>query len=124
MSFLVDPPLLVASGAALEALLPDPIPRRLVEGAVVATFVGFSVGLYFEHPATTWLSRMVGARSGHDWMINSRVTDFEYRDPGPMTHIVSAAIFATYPLWARIGRRVGAPLRSAVQTRLGSADAC
>lgn len=120
MSFLVDPPLLVASGAAIEALTPDPVPRRLVEGAVVATFVGFSVGLYFEHPATVWLADLVGARSGRDWMINSGVTDFEYEQPGRATNLAAAAIFATYPLWARVGRRVGARFRDDVQARLAA----
>ena len=118
MSFLVDPPLLVLSGAAIEALAPDPIPRRVVEGAVVMTFVGFSVGLYFDHPATTWLADLVGARSGRDWMINSRVTDLPYEEPGRATHLAAAAIFATYPLWARVGRRIGAAARGPVQQRL------
>lgn len=120
MSFLVDPPLLVLSGAAIEAAVPDPVPRRVVEGAVVATFIGFSVGLYLEHPATLWLARLVGARSGRDWMINSRVTDLEYERPGALTHAVSAAIFTTYPLWARVGRRIGGAIRDDVQAHLAA----
>lgn len=106
VSFLVDPPLLVGAGAAIEAVVPDGRLKAVAEAAVVATFVGFSVGLYLERPETTWLSRMVGARSGRDWMINSRVTDFAYRDPPWTTHAISAAMFATYPLWARLGRRL------------------
>lgn len=107
MSFLADPPMLVATGAAVERLVPDRRARAAIEAGTVALFVGFSVGLYLEKPWATWLSRLVGARSGRDWMLNSRVTDFEYESPSVLTHLVSGAIFATYPGWYRLGRRLG-----------------
>ena len=39
-------------------------------------------------------------------MLNSGVLDLEHEDVRTATHVVSAAIFATYPLWARLGRRL------------------
>lgn len=106
MSFLADPPLLFATGAAVETVVPDEKAKKAIGVVVVAGFVGFSVGLYLEKPWAAWLWQMVGARSGRDWMINSRVTDFEYESPSIGTHLVSGAIFATYPIWFGLGRRV------------------
>ena len=109
MSFLVDPPLLVAAAAAIEALGPeDASVRRLAHAGLVATFVGFSVGLYLEARPTSWLWKLVGARSGRDWMLNSRVTDFPYEHPSRRTHVTAALLFLTYPAWAHLGRRLGA----------------
>ena len=45
MSFLADPPMLVACGAAA-SLLPDERSQKIAERAVVATFVVTSVSLY------------------------------------------------------------------------------
>lgn len=112
MSFLVDPPLLVAGAAAIEAFGPDdPSVRRLAHTGLVATFVGFSIGLYLEARPTAWLWRLVGARSGRDWMLNSRVTRFPYEHPSTRTHLAAAALFLTYPAWAELGRRLGARRR-------------
>lgn len=106
MSFLVDPPLLVGAGAAIERLAPSERIADVLEAGTVATFVGVSVGLYLDHPATRWLWELCGAESGRDWMLNSGVLDLEHDDVSTTTHAISAAIFATYPLWARLGRRL------------------
>ena len=105
MSFLVDPPMLVASGAAIERLAPDQRTARAAERAVVATFLVTSIGLYVEAPFTRWLWRMCRARSGRDWMINSGVFSFDETAAGARTHLLGAAIFATYPFWVKLGRR-------------------
>jgi hypothetical protein len=41
-------------------------------------------------------------------MLNSGVFRFEHRSPAARTHAISAAIFATYPLWFWLGYRRGA----------------
>lgn len=106
MSFLVDPPLLVASGAVISKVAPDDRAARAAEHAVLATFLVMSIGLYFEAPFTRWLWRLCRARSGRDWMINSGVFRFDETAAGPRTHAMAVAIFATYPMWLRLGRRL------------------
>lgn len=111
MSFLLDPPLLVGAGAAIERLVPGDQGRDLVESAVVAVFVGTSVGLYLDVPATRWLWERCGATSGRDWMLNSGVFRFDVERAGTATHTVAALLFGTYPLWCRLGRRLAARRR-------------
>ena len=107
MSFLVDPPLLVASGAAIaRGGLPPAVSRR-AEQAVVGIFIATSVSLYFDREWTRGLWELCRARSGRDWMLNSGVFHFDEERAGPATHALAAAIFATYPLWVRLGRRLG-----------------
>lgn len=106
MSFLLDPPMLVGAGAAIERLAPDERTKRIAQTATVAVFVGTSVGLYLEAPWTRWLWKLCGARSGRDWMLNSGVTRFEYERPSPAVHVAAAAMFALYPSWLRFGRRL------------------
>lgn len=110
MSFLVDPPLLVVSGAAIEAAAPDEKSARRLETAVLTTFVVTSVSLYANRRWTHWLARLCRAENGRDWMLNSGVFHFDHDEAGLPTHVVSAAIFCTYPLWIRLGRRLGARL--------------
>lgn len=108
MSFLADPPLLVGAGAAIEKAVPDERTRRRVEAGVVAVFLATSISLYFDLGWTRWLWRMCGARSGRDWMLNSGLLRLDYEDVSPSTHTIAAFLFALYPLWIRLGRRLAA----------------
>ena len=109
MSFLVDPPLLVACGAAA-SLLPDERSKKVAERAVVATFVVTSVSLYLNARWPRRLWELCRAESGRDWMINSGVTKFEHQAPKPAVHVLAAALFAAYPWWFRLGAKL-APQR-------------
>jgi len=113
MSFLVDPPLLVASGAVIERAAPDDATARRLEAGVLGVFVVTSVSLYANARWTRWLARLCGARSGRDWMLNSGVFHFDDEKAGVPTHVVSAAIFCTYPLWIRLGRRLSRAMEGA-----------
>lgn len=104
MSFLIDPPLLIAAGAVIERAAPNERAADVLESATVATFIGGSVGLYLNAEPTRWLWELCGAESGRDWMLNSGVFDLEHHDPPDRTHVAAAALFATYPLWPRLGR--------------------
>ncbi len=106
MSFLVDPPLLVGAGAAIERVSPDERVARVAQRAVVAGFIGFSALLYVNAPGMAWFWRPLGATSGRDWMLNSGVLSFEHRRVSARTHALAAALFATYPLFPRLGRAV------------------
>ena len=107
MSFLVDPPLLVASGAAIERLAPDERSAERASRAVLATFLVTSGALYANARWIRWFWRACRAESGRDWMLNSGVFRFDHRRVGWPTHLLSIGIFATYPWWLRVGRRLG-----------------
>src|SRR5438132_3702920 len=106
MSFLIDPPLLLASGAAIERIAPDDRLARVGEGAVLGVFLATSIGLYANASWTRWLWKACRADSGRDWMLNSGVTSFEHEKVGLATHVLAAGLFATYPLFMRAGRRL------------------
>lgn len=105
MSFLVDPPLLLGAGAAIEVAAPDDVTATRIETAVLAVFLVTSISLYANARWIHWLARLCGARSGRDWMLNSGVFSFDDERAGLPTHLLSAGIFLTYPLWIRLGRR-------------------
>ena len=111
MSFLIDPPLLYSGGRAYAMATRDQEPsarRDLAVGATyMALFWGISVGLYLDWGWTKPVWKMCRAASGRDWMLNSGVFGFDWRNAGARTHKLSAAIFATYPLWLWLGIRHG-----------------
>jgi hypothetical protein len=108
MSFLIDPPWLYASGVAYGRLMPERTPAaRAVQTATAGVFLATSISLYLDRPWTRPIWRACRAESGRDWMLNSGVFKFDWRAAGPRTHKVSAAIFATYPLWLWLGIRRG-----------------
>lgn len=111
MSFLIDPPLLYSGGRtyALATRKMQPSSKRdaTVGAAYMVVFWGISVGLYLDHGWTKPVWKMCHAASGRDWMLNSGVFKFDWRKSGPRTHKISAAIFATYPLWLWLGMRHG-----------------
>jgi hypothetical protein len=108
VSFLIDPPWLYANGRAI-ARARRPAPLAL---GTVAVFWGVSIPLYLDAGWTRPIWRACRARSGRDWMLNSGVLRLEHRRPSRGTHAISAAIFATYPLWLWLGLRQGRRSRS------------
>ncbi len=111
MSFMLDPPLLVAAGAAVETAAPDRRAARVADAAILAVFLGFSTALYARAPGLGPLWKPFRARDGRDFMVNSGVTRLR-TDPTPTAlNVAAAAIFATYPLWLLAGHRLGRFLR-------------
>lgn len=106
MSFLLDPPLLLASGALIERHVPAER-RDVTEAAVLGIFFGGSFGLYHNVPGLGLLWRPFRARNGRDFMWNSGVFGVRTEKAGWGLHAAAAAIFATYPLFIKIGRRFG-----------------
>lgn len=107
MSFLVDPPLLVLSGAAIERLAPDEPTKERASAAVLGTFFVTSGALYANARWIRWFWRACRAETGRDWMLNSGVFKFDHRRARWPTHLLGFAIFATYPSWLRLGRLLG-----------------
>jgi hypothetical protein len=105
VSFLIDPPLLVAGGAAY-ARAEGAHPARAA-AAETAIFWAAGAAFYADHPRTRRVSRLFGSRDGRDFMINSGVLQIPYRARGIRTHLAAAAAFATYPLWFLAGWTLG-----------------
>ena len=113
MSFLIDPPWLYANGRAYAALAPERAQGRTAAAAGAATmavFWGVSVSLYLNRRGRAGSGGCAAPRDGRDWMLNSGVLRIDERAAGPVTHAVSAALFASYPLLAlaRLARRAAA----------------
>jgi hypothetical protein len=110
MSFLIDPPWLYANGRAYGTLTreqPDPGRDALFAGATMTVFLGVSVALYLDRPWTRPIWRLCRASSGRDWMLNSGVLRLDPERAGTATHVISTAIFLTYPYWLWRGLQSG-----------------
>jgi hypothetical protein len=105
MSFVLDPPLLVASGAAIERLGVDDATARRLSAATVGVYVGVSLALYANAPGLRAIWGPFGARSGREFMLGSGLARIEERTMTPARHAAALSLFAVYPLWLRLGRR-------------------
>lgn len=115
MSFLLDPPLLVASGAAIERLTGDEDTADRLSRVTLAGFLGISVTLWndVDAPLLRPLWRPFGSAGPRDFMVNSGVLRLPVpRRPTPRDHLAAAVVFATYPLFLSLGRRLGRRRRS------------
>jgi hypothetical protein len=110
MSFLIDPPWLYATGRVYARA--DDRTAAALGAATMAGFWGTSVSLYLNREWTRWIWELCRARDGRDWMLNSGVFRFDRRG-STAVHAVSAAIFATYPVWLWLGWRDGRRKRRA-----------
>ena len=107
MSFLIDPPWLYANGRAIAAVETDERRAKALLAGTMGVFWGVSIPLYLNQRWTRPVWRACRAQSGRDWMLNSGVLKLDHARPSRRTHAVSAAIFATYPLWLWLGYRHG-----------------
>lgn len=105
MSFLIDGPWLYANGRVL-AHAPREQQDKLA-AATLGVFLATSVSLYLNRPWTRPIWSMCRASSGRDWMLNSGVLRIDAQRAGRRTHVVSALLFATYPVWLWLGLRNG-----------------
>lgn len=107
MSFLLDPPLLVACGAATEAVAAgdERLARRL-RTLTVAGFVGVSLALYANVRAVSEPWPTLGARSGREFMLTSGLARIDERRITPAQHAAALSLFALYPLWFELGRAI------------------
>ncbi len=110
MSFALDPPMLVACGVLIERRLPEDR-RDIAEAATLGVFFSGSFGLYNNVPGLGLLWRPFRAQNGRDFMWNSGVfnvnTDPKTEGAEWPLHAAAAGIFATYPFFLKLGRRLG-----------------
>ncbi|BBX65044.1 hypothetical protein MSAS_42180 [Mycobacterium saskatchewanense] len=106
MSFLFDPPLLLAAGVLIERRLPAER-RDVAEAATLGVFFGGSFGLYNNVPGLGALWRPFRARNGRDFMWNSGVFAVQTEQLDWPMHAAAGGIFATYPMFIKLGRRLG-----------------
>ena len=111
MSFAIDPPLLAASGAAVERAVPDRAVARRFEVGIVALFVGVSLALYANAPGLRPIWAPFGARSGREFMLTTGLGRIDERSMTPVHHAVAISQFALYPLWFRLGARAARRIR-------------
>lgn len=114
MSFLIDGPWLYALGDAYGRREPENAPEAMAKtlgAATIATFWGVSIPLYLNMRWTEPVWRLCRARSGRDWMVNSGVLKIDETRVRSRGHVVSAAIFLTYPLWLAAGYGRGRRVR-------------
>lgn len=105
MSFLLDPPLLVASGAVAErALGGDERRLRVARAVAVGSFVSVSAALYANYEPVSSRWPMLGARTGREFMIGSGLAEVDEESMTPARHGAALALFALYPLWFRLGQ--------------------
>ena len=107
MSFLLDPPLLFASGLFLGRFVPEGSRRRRIALAVVGLFYGVSGLLYLD--VLPWWNGTRLTR-GSDWMLNSGLNTRLKRTAG--ADVLAVLLFAAYPLWVWFGMALGRRSRS------------
>jgi hypothetical protein len=106
MSFALDPPLLVALGVLIERNVPSDR-RDVAEAATLGVFFGGSFGLYQNVPGLGVLWRPFRAQNGRDFMWNSGFFGVNTAEARWPLHAAAGAIFATYPFFIKLGRRLG-----------------
>jgi hypothetical protein len=103
VSFLLDPPLLIASSAAIERLVDDQETARRARVLTLATFVGVSAAMYANLPGLRALWGPFGARSGREFMLTTGLARIDESAITPSRHAFALSLFALYPLWLRLG---------------------
>jgi hypothetical protein len=106
MSFLLDPPMLYATGEAW-ARAPESAQGRqaaVAGAATVAAYWAVSGSLWLERPWVAPLWKAFGAKGGRDFMAGSGLFHPKgVKRPGTRAHALAAAGLATYPLWFWLG---------------------
>jgi len=112
-SFLIDPPWLMSLGflygkvtERIEDEEKRAKARKFLDVSTIGIFYITSISLYFNREWTRWIWEMCKAESGRDWMINSGVFHFDHENVSPRGHVISAAMFATYPYALKLGYKL------------------
>lgn len=109
MAFLMDAPMLVASGAAISRITEDRDVARKLELATAGTFIAGATAFYLNAPGFKQVAQKVfRSEDGREFMVNSMVFNFDHRKLTGRRHLIAVGMLASYPLWLKLGRRLGA----------------
>jgi hypothetical protein len=99
VSFLLDPPLLYASGRVS--------PNRAADAATVGAFIGIGIGFYRNARWARPFLRALPGRDGRDFMWTTGVLPLPHAKRGrrALFDKLAFAVFATYPIWLWLGTR-------------------
>ena len=75
---------------------------RVVHTATATAFLATSISLYLNLPWTQRIWRLCRAQDGRDWMLNSGVFRFDFRNAGRRTHLVGRCAVPDLPLVAAL----------------------
>ena len=109
VSFLVDPPLLLADGELYARVLPEGAQGRaaLATGALTTgVFWAAAAAFWFDHPLVLPVRRSLGYRSGREFMLRFPLPDRGRRSRrrrDTREDLVAVAALAGYPLWWWLG---------------------
>jgi hypothetical protein len=108
VSFLVDPPLLIADGELFARALPESAQGRaaLVTGALTTgVFWVAATAFWFDHPLVAPVRKSLGYRSGREFMLRYPLPDRgrRRRRHNAREDAVALASLAAYPLWWWLG---------------------
>ncbi len=120
MSFLLDPPLLLATGMAIERYTADERTADRLATGTLGLYLGVSIPLWNDvrSPVLDRIWRPFPSAGPRDFMVNSGVFSLPVpRRAEPRHHLAAAAVFATYPLALALGRRLGRRWRARVADR-------
>lgn len=108
MAFLMDAPMLVASGMAISKIAPSEDAARKLELATAATFIAGATAFYLKAPGFDQVAKKVfRSEDGREFMVNSMVFNFDHRKLTGRKHLIAVGLLASYPLWLKLGRRLG-----------------
>lgn len=108
MAFLMDAPMLVASGMAISKVAPDEAVARKLERATVVAFIAGATAFYVNAPGFDTIAKKVfRSEDGREFMVNSMVLNLDHRKLTGKRHLVAVGLLASYPLWMKLGRRLG-----------------
>jgi len=102
MSFLLDPPLLFASGLLVGRFVPERSRRRRIAVALLGLFYAVSGLLYLD--VLPWWDGRRWTR-GSTFMLNSGLNTQLRRTAG--VDVLAVVLFAAYPLWVWFGMATG-----------------
>ncbi len=120
MSFVIDAPALVGIGAATALVTEEPKLRAALSAGTLGAFYGVSLSMYFEASWVRPFWKFTGARTGRDWVVNSRIFRFDTSRMGARGHALAAAAFASYPVWLLLGIALGDLIRKRRASKRGS----
>jgi hypothetical protein len=103
VSFIIDLPALIASGAAIERYVDDDDTARVMKVGIAGVFVGGALALYANAPGLRRVWAPFGSRSGREFMVTSGLAPVDERTMTRTHHALSLALLASYPLWLLLG---------------------